>query len=159
MVLAGLEAQNPDLTSLMTRGKLDFDLGSFASAASAFEQIARDPSATPELRWEALVRLGQAKAELGEHQASVDAFREVMASHSDDPDAIRFLTLAVAGVVPGRSRWEGMWREVRLDVRDSPNPHAVMRWRGFESGLEPDLGGKRIRYTWRKSRSRASFAL
>src|SRR3970282_2104432 len=47
-------------------------------------------------------------------------------------------------VVPGRSRWEGMWREVRLDVRDSPHPHAVMRWRGFDSGLEPDLGGKRI---------------
>ena len=144
VVLASLEAQKADPTSLMTRGKLDFDLGSFASAVSAFEQITRDPSATPELRWEALVRLGQAKAGLGEHEASVNAFREVMASHSDDPDAIRFLTLAVAGVVPGRSRWEGMWREVRLDVRDSPHPHAVMRWRGFDSGLEPDLGGKRI---------------
>jgi type II secretory pathway component HofQ len=128
----------------MTRGKIDFDLGSFALAASAFEQITRNPSATPELRWEALVRLGQAKAELGEHEASVDAFREVMASHSDDTDAIRFLTLAVAGVLPGRSHWEGMWREVRLDVRDSPFPHAVMRWRGFDSGMDQDLGGKRI---------------
>jgi hypothetical protein len=144
MVIAGLKAQEADPTSLMTRGKLDFDLGSFASAASAFEQVTRDPSVTPELRWEALVRLGQAKAELGEHQASVDAFREVIASYSGDPEAIRFLTLAVAGVVPGRSRWESMWREVRLDVRDRPHPHAVMRWRGFESRLEPDPGGQRI---------------
>jgi type II secretory pathway component HofQ len=67
-----------------------------------------------------------------------------MVSRSDDPDAIRFLTLAVAGVLPSRSQWERMWREVRLDVRGRPHPHAVMRWRGFDSDMGQDLGGKRI---------------
>jgi type II secretory pathway component HofQ len=128
----------------MIQGRVEADLGDFESAARLFESVADDSEAPAELRWEALVRLGQVKAQLGRHDESVAAYQRVFENYADDSDAIRFLTLAVTGVAPGPARWESIWREVTLDVAQTAHATPVVRWPGFDSDPQPDYSGEAV---------------
>jgi len=99
--------QGGDPAALMTRAKLGVDLGDYQAAADAFSTIAGDESAPHALRWEALVRLGLARLAAGDSQGGADAFQQVTADYSDDPDAIRFLLSAAAGAGQGKI-WLGL---------------------------------------------------
>ena len=92
-----------DLLALMTRGKLEAELGNYRTASEAFSSIANDETAPSALRWEALIRLGVALSAAGDFRESADAFKKVMAEYSDDPEAIRFLIRARQGTVPGKT--------------------------------------------------------
>jgi hypothetical protein len=94
--------------------------------------VATDPQVPAALQWEALVRLGVARGALGDARGSVAAFEQVMAEHADDPAAVRFLALTVSGSLPGRERWDAIWREVRLEVDDKggERPRARIVWPG-----------------------------
>jgi hypothetical protein len=109
---------------LMTKGKLAADLGDQRGAEQAFAELAAD-AATPEgPRAEALVRLGVVQHALGKGQASAATFQKAMRSRGRDAQVTRLLTLALAGVVPDRTRWASEWPKVRLVTRsgsaDSP---------------------------------------
>lgn len=94
--------QGLDPAALMTRGKLEVDLGDYAAASETFSSVAGDESAPDALRWEALARLGLARLAAGDPQGGADAFKEVTRNYSDDPDAIRFLISAVASDGQGK---------------------------------------------------------
>lgn len=96
-----------DLRSLMTKGKLEADLGNYAAAVEAFSAVATTASATADQRWEARVRLGLARNAGGDYRGGAEAFRQVAEDFSDDPRAIEFLTRAVAGTAPGKV-WVGL---------------------------------------------------
>ena len=135
------DSKEKRLVALMTEGKLQADLGNYPAACDAFEAVANDARSPAELVWEALVRLGLARRMAGDPWSSVAAYGKVMHSFSDDPEAVRFLSLAVAGVVPGRSRWEEVWREVILKVETNRSvaPVAVIEWPGFSSMTDPSI--------------------
>ena len=95
-------ASDQDCRRLMAEGKLQADLGRHDEASAAFGAVAEDDTAPSSLRWEALVRLGLARSAAGDTTASVAAFRSVLASYPDDPEAMRFLTRAVASSSPGK---------------------------------------------------------
>jgi hypothetical protein len=137
-------AQPTDLTEQITNGKLQADLGNWQGAAAAFAAVAGDPQASAALHWEALVRLGVARRALGDARGSVAAFEKVMAEHSDDPEAVRFLALSVGGVLPGRERWDAIWHEVRLSVdgKGTNRPTATIVWPGV--GARRPRGGERM---------------
>ena len=106
--------------------------------------MAQDPQAPAALQWEALVRLGVARRALGDARGSVAAFEKVMARHADDPEAVRFLALSVGGALPGRERWDAIWREVRLEVqgKDTSRPTATIVWPGARA--QRPRGGERM---------------
>jgi type II secretory pathway component GspD/PulD (secretin) len=126
----------------MAHGKLQADLGRTSEAAAAFDAVAQDPRASDAQRWEALVRLGVARRETGDGAGSVAAFQKVMADFADDPEAIRFLVLSVGGALPGRERWDAIWRDVRLEVEGarSGRPQAVVVWPGVARAQPPTTG-------------------
>ena len=99
--------QEVDLMAMMTRGKLEADLGNYRASSEVFAAVASEEGAPEKLRWEALVRLGLSRSADGDHFGSSDAFREVATSYADDVEAIRFLTGAVASAVPGKV-WIGL---------------------------------------------------
>ncbi len=113
-------ANGEDWRRLMTEGKLDADLGNHDEASAGFRAIADDESAPRSLRWEALVRFGLARSAAQDPGASAAAFRTVLASYAEDPEAMRFLTYAVASSVPGRiwmefsAKFEELLRTARL---------------------------------------------
>jgi hypothetical protein len=137
-------AQSGDVDQQITSGKLQADLGDWKGAAAAFDAAARDPQATAAQQWEALVRLGVARRALGDARGSVEAFEQVMAKHADDPDAVRFLALSLGGALPGRERWDAIWRDVKLvvDGRGSARPSARIAWPGV--GVVEPRGGERM---------------
>jgi hypothetical protein len=126
-VLAGM-ASAEDWRRLMTQGKLDADLGKHGQAAVAFQAIADDQSAPSALRWEAGVRLGLARSAAGDPAGSAAAFRGVLTSYGEEPDARRFLTRAVAGTVPGkiwpdfRDSFEKLLRTARVVAAEELGP-------------------------------------
>ena len=132
-------AQIETPSDLMTRGRLEADLGHYESAAKDFETVAADASLPPALRWEALVRLGMARRETGDHQGSVAAFQRVMADHGGDSQAVRFLAQAVGGVVPDDQRWAGIWKDVALvvDELDPGRPVPRIAWPDAETHTPP----------------------
>jgi hypothetical protein len=109
---ARVEAEK-DFTALMTQAKLQADLGSHRQAAEVFASIARDVAAPAALRSEAMVRLGLALSAAGDARASMEVFKEAVASCSADPTARRFLTYAVARTVPGR-----IWPDFRAPLEE-----------------------------------------
>jgi Secretin and TonB N terminus short domain len=144
-LVASLAAgQPPDVDEHITSGKLQADLGDWKGAAAAFDAAARDPQATAAQQWEALVRLGVARRALGDARGSVEAFEQVMAEHADDSDAVRFLALSLGGALPGRERWDAIWRDVKLavDGRGSARPSARIAWPGV--GVVEPHGGDRM---------------
>jgi type II secretory pathway component GspD/PulD (secretin) len=90
------------------------------------------------------VRLGVARRALGDARGSVAAFQRVAAEHSGDPEAMRFLALSVGGALPGRERWDAIWRDVRLEVtgEGTSRPAARIVWPGV--GAPQPHGGERM---------------
>jgi hypothetical protein len=103
--LARAEAQK-NFAALMTQAKLQADLGNHRQAAEAFASISSDVTAPAALRSEAMMRRGLALNAAGDVRASMEVFKEALASSSADPRALRFLTYAVARTVPGKI-WPG----------------------------------------------------
>jgi hypothetical protein len=147
VVLAGLvavTASAEEPAQALARGKLETDLGHHAVAAEAFVSVARAPQATVPQRWEALVRLGVARREAGDARGSADAFEEAWRTYGTDPEALRFLLQAVGSALPGRDRWEEVWRQVILEVdrRVPGRPEVRVTWPGVPFGLCPCSGTK-----------------
>ena len=78
-----------------------------------------------------------------------------MADFADDPEAVRFLVLSLGGALPGRDRWDAIWRDVRIEVEGarSGRPQAVVVWPGVASGA-PLLPARR----WTSTSSKPSSA-
>jgi hypothetical protein len=141
LVAVAAGAEEP--AQALARGKLEADLGHHAVAAAAFASVAQSPEATVSQRWEALVRLGVARREAGDAVGSADAFEEAFRTHGrKDPEALRFLLQAVGSALPGRQRWEQVWRQVVLDVdrRVPERPRVRVTWPGIPFGLCPCSG-------------------
>jgi hypothetical protein len=101
-------AQTPEHLALLTKGRLEADLGRHASAANAFATLAGDAGAPANLRAEALARLGLAQSASGERRAGLATLASVLAHHRNDPAAVRFATGIVASAMPGK-----VWPEFR----------------------------------------------
>lgn len=123
-----------DLNRLLVEGRLRTDLGEFAAAYEAFETILR-AKPTEELAGEALVRLGIAKRAAGDASASLDVFRRVKEEYGRHEPTIRLLTLSVGGVLPDESRWQSLWRSIRVDVIRTADGGVApaIGWPGFDS--------------------------
>ena len=145
-VLAAVAASAEEPAAALARGKLEADLGHHAVAAEAFASVAQEPEASVPQRWEALVRLGVARRDAGDASGSVDAFEEAYRSYGKDPEALRFLLQAVGGALPGRERWEKVWREVivAVDRGDPERPQVRVVWPGIQVGLCPCPGAAPI---------------
>jgi hypothetical protein len=141
-VLAAGAASAEEPAAALARGKLESDLGHHAVAGEAFASVAHAPQATVAQRWEALVRLGVARRDAGDARGSADAFEEAWRTYGKDPEALRFLVLAVGGALPGRERWDEIWRQVTLDVdrRAPERPKLRVTWPGVPFGLCPCSG-------------------
>lgn len=128
--------------SALTRGKLEAELGRPAVAAEAFAAVAVSPQATPEQRWEALVRLGVARRDTGDAVGSAAAFEEAFRRHGTDPEALHFLLLALGQALPDAERWAQVHGQVALEVdRRIPGRPAVrVLWPGASVGLCPCSG-------------------
>jgi hypothetical protein len=132
-------AAPPDVSALMTKGKLEADLGHHQLAARHFAAVAAAVPPSDARRWEALVRLGVAKRAAGEPAAAADAFERAWRDHGRDAAALRFLVEAVGGVVPGPERWAEIWSRVTLavDRTDPRRPAVDVVWPGARSAREP----------------------
>jgi hypothetical protein len=135
LVAAAAPADEP--ATALARGKLEADLGHHAAAIEAFESVATSPGATVPQRWEALVRLGAARRDAGDAGGSADAFEEAWRTYGKDPEALRFVLLALGRAVPGRERWAEVSTQVILDVdRRVPGQQRVrVTWPGVPFGL------------------------
>jgi hypothetical protein len=141
--------QSTEVDARITSGKVQADLGDWKGAAAAFEAAVRDPQATAPQHWESLVRLGVARRAAGDAPGSVEAFQQVMAEHGDDAEAVRFLALSVGGSLPGRERWDAIWRDVKLAVngQGTARPTARIAWPGV--GVVEPRSGERISVNFR----------
>ncbi len=133
MLLAGpgpVAAETP--AEALTRGKLEADMGRLQSASAAFEAVAHASDATPEQRWEALVRLGVARRAAGDARGSADAFEETWRSYRGDPEAVRFLLQALGSALPGQERWDEAWEKVviKVDRTHADQPVVGVVWPG-----------------------------
>jgi hypothetical protein len=140
--LVAVAAGAEDPTAALARGKLEADLGHHAVAAEAFASVAQAAEATVPQRWEALVRLGVARREAGDAKGSADTFEEAFRTYGKDPEALRFLLEAVGSALPGRERWEEVWKDVvvRVDRRVPERPEVRVAWPGIPFGLCPCSG-------------------
>ena len=127
--LARAEEQK-DFAALMTQAKLQADLGNHRQAADRFASIARDVTAPAALRGEAMVRLGLALSAAGDARASMEVFKEAVASYSADPKTLRFLTYAVARTVPGK-----IWPDFRAPFEELLKKAEVVSLEEFERGV------------------------
>jgi hypothetical protein len=100
---------------VMTRGKLEADLGNHATACAAFAALAAADGAPDALRWEALVREAVVRRRMGDPDGSVAAFEAVASRYAEDAEALRFLAEALTGVKPGREYWSHAWKDVRFE--------------------------------------------
>jgi hypothetical protein len=140
MTAASASAEEP--AAALARGRLEADLGHHGVAAEAFASVARAKEATVPQRWEAQVRLGVARRELGDAEGSALAFEETFRSYGKDPEALRFLLEAVGSALPGQERWEQVWRQVVLEVdrRGPERPEVRVTWPDVPFGLCPCSG-------------------
>jgi hypothetical protein len=140
LLAAAAGAEEP--AEALARGKLEADLGHFAVAAEAFASAAKAADATVPQRWEALVRLAVARRDAGDPKGSADAFEEAFRVYGKDEEALRFVLLAAGSALPGKERWEEVWRQVVLDVdrRVPERPEVRVVWPGIPFGLCPCSG-------------------
>jgi hypothetical protein len=140
LVAAAVSAEEP--ADALARGKLESDLGHPAVAAEAFASVARSEQATPQQRWEGLVRLGGARRDAGDAVGSASAFEDAFRRYGKDPEALRFLLVALERAVPSPERWEQVYRQVTLDVDRRAPERPVVRvfWPGVPVGLCPCSG-------------------
>jgi hypothetical protein len=141
-LLAAVAASAEEPAQALARGKLEADLGRHAVAAEAFASVAGDAQATATQRWEALVRLAVARRDAGDAKGSADAFEEAFRTYGKDPEALRFLLKAAGSALPGRDRWEAVWKQVVVDVdrRAGDRPRVRVAWPGIPFGLCPCSG-------------------
>lgn len=105
--------QSPSRPDLMTKGKLEADLGNHTKAADAFASIANDASVDAALRAEALVRLALARSAAGDTAGALEALEKVREHHSSDKNAVRFAIGALAAGVPGK-----VWGSFRSELEE-----------------------------------------
>jgi hypothetical protein len=143
-VLAAVAAGAEEPAAAIARGKLEADLGHHAVAAEAFASAVQSPQATAEQRWDALVRLGVARRDAGDAKGSVDAFETAFRTHGKDPEALRFLLQALGSALPGKERWEEVWKDVvvLVDRRVPERPQVRVVWPGIPFGLCPCSGSR-----------------
>jgi len=116
---------------LMTKGKVAADLGDQHGAEEAFAKLAVDAATPDSVRAEALVRLAVVQRALGKAQASAATFQKAMQSPGRGAQVTRLLTLALAGVVPDRTRWANEWPKVRLvSPSGADDPKPSIAWPG-----------------------------
>jgi len=115
---------------VLTKAKLDADLGRYEVAAAGLLGLIADPEAPPALRAEALVRLGAARQSAGDAKGSLEAFSRALREHGDDEAAIALLVQAVGAVAPAADLWQDRWRRLQLgvDVTHPDRPTAWIRW-------------------------------
>ncbi len=115
---------------ILTKAKLDADLGRYEDAAAGLLGLAEDPEAPKPLRAEAQVRLGSVRASAGDAKGSLAAFSRALREHGDDEAAVALLVHAVGGVVPGADLWQDRWRRLQLgiDVTTPDRPSAWIHW-------------------------------
>ncbi len=116
----------------MTEGKLDADLGNHDEASASFRGIADDESAPSSLWLEALVRYGLTRNAAGDPAASTRAFRTVLASYAADPEAMRFVTYAVANSGSGK-----IWIDLKVTFEKLLRTARVVSTKGLGPGLSP----------------------
>jgi type II secretory pathway component HofQ len=127
---------------LLTRGKLETDSGDQRAAAATFLRVADDKSAPPALKWEALVRLGLARKQLGDARGAAQAFGRVWDEYGREKEARRLLVEAVYGALPGSDRWDAIWQEVDFKVTDAATarPVVAVEWPGVPQASKAYTG-------------------
>jgi len=133
---SGAWAEEP--AQALARGKLASDLGRHGEAAAVFSALADSPEATPEQRWEALVRLGASLRAAGKLEESSDAFESAWESRSEDPADLRFLLEALGSPIPGGERWERVRSQVSVRFPEGASPRVL--WPGVPDEPCPSSG-------------------
>ncbi len=126
----GAPARTPE--DLLTRGKLESDLGEEAAAARAFVAVMQSAEASSALRAEAQVRLGLAQRALGQHEAAVRSLRQAWTSVRGNSEIRRFVVYALTGALVEGRRWSEIAASVDLvvDHRPPDPPTIRFRWPG-----------------------------
>ena len=98
--------------------------------------------ATTPQRWEALGAARRRAARRRRRQGQRRRIRGGVPQLREGPRRPALPLLAVGGAIPGKQRWEEVWRQVTLDVdrRDAERPLVRVRWPGVPSGLCPCTG-------------------
>jgi hypothetical protein len=113
VALAAPRAQTPAQLALLTKGRLEADLGRHANAVQAFASLADDAGAPSALRAEALARLGLAQSAGGDRPTGLATLATVLSRHANDASAVRFATGIVASSIPGK-----VWPAFRTRLED-----------------------------------------
>ena len=125
----GARAGDPE--SLMTQGKLDVDMGDQAAAAAAFEGVIADPTASPSLRGEALIRLGVLRRDAGNRKGAAEAFemawREYCPGHKE---VVALLAQAQGWALPSQERWDAIWKQVKFVRNAGEGELLFVEWPG-----------------------------
>ncbi|MEM7243887.1 MAG: hypothetical protein AAF533_01010 [Acidobacteriota bacterium] len=90
---------------LLTRARLESDLGRHRAAVEFFERVVESEHAAPALRAEALVLQGAAHLALGETAEGHRCQQRVLLEHGDQPEATWLLAFHVTSVAPRRADW------------------------------------------------------
>jgi hypothetical protein len=122
-----------DADALLTKGRLEADLGHRVAAAAAFAAVADDEGAPAALRAEALVRLALVRRDAGDARGARQAFERVWREYRSDRNALALLVQAVGDALPGQERWDAVWQQVvvRFGGTRSERPIRV-EWPGAE---------------------------
>ena len=120
------------LLDLLAQGKVETDLGRFDAAVEALAAVADAPDAPPELRAEALVRLGAARRGAGDFEGAVRAFERAASAPGAGPPQKALLVQALGGALPGEARWAEVWSQVSftVDRSDPKRPTLAIGWPG-----------------------------
>lgn len=118
--------------ALVEKGKVEFQLGSknadgYRRAITTWTAVAQDPAAGPLWKNQALARIGTAHEKLGENDAAIAAFYDVIKS-GQSADAPEFFWFYKAGFDAGRilesaQRWDEAIKIYEL-VAAAPGPRA-----------------------------------
>ena len=142
-------AQTPEQLALLTKGRLEADLGRHANAAQAFASLAGDAGAPSTLRAEALARLGLAQSASGERRTGLATLTTVLMRHAGDASAVRFATGIVASAIPGK-----VWPEFRTQLEELLASAAITG--STDMGIGRSVP-KRLRLQWDQFELRAAW--
>jgi hypothetical protein len=149
LLVALPSAQTPSQLALLTKGRLEADLGRHATAADAFAALAGDAGAPATLRAEALTRLGLAQSASGDRRTALATLSTVLTRHADDAAAVRFATGVVASAIPGK-----VWPEFRTRLEDLLTSAPITGSTDLGSGRSAP---KRLRLQWDQFEVRAAW--
>ena len=143
--------QSAQQQALMTKGKLETDLGNFTAAGASFQALANDQGAPEALRWEAHVRLGVAQSAGGDRTGSLQTFSTILARYGGNPQAMRFATGAVAAGLRGK-----VWPDWRAPLEDLLRTARVVSV-GYLS--MPESSPRIVRLQWNDFELRAGWKI